>query len=92
MSGKKKMFVSLCGILLGLCLAVGMSAGVVYAEGTGSSTDNRKLQNGSFEEGQTFTGTYSQPDQSAVPGVQLHFKGKLSCFEKIETLILLELR
>lgn len=26
-----------------------------------------KLQNGSFEEGQTFTGNYSQPDQSAVP-------------------------
>ena len=25
-----------------------------------------KLQNGSFEEWQTFTGNYSQPDQSAV--------------------------
>ena len=41
----------------------------VYAEGTTTNTNpvSNKLENGSFEQGQTFTGAYSQPDQSAVP-------------------------
>ena len=55
------------GFLLGLCLAMGIGALLVYAAESTSSADDRKLQNGSFEEGQTFTGNYLQPDQSAVP-------------------------
>ena len=48
-------------ILLTLCLILAASVAFVYA------ADIRKLQNGSFEEGQTFTKDYTQPDQSAVP-------------------------
>ena len=51
-------------VLFSLCLVVGMGAGFVYAS---ANSDNGKLQNGSFEEGQTFTKDYTQPDQSAVP-------------------------
>ena len=74
MSGKKKkqqkkqkfFSVTLRGILAGICLALAVSGAVAYAEES-STGNNRKLQNGSFEEKQTFTNAYSQPDQSAVP-------------------------
>ena len=62
---RKRLSVKIRGFLVGLCLILTVSGMAVYAAET--STDNRKLQNGSFEEGQTFTGAYSQPDQSAVP-------------------------
>ena len=42
-----------------------------------------KLQNGSFEDGPTFTGNYSQPDQSAVPSWNTTaFQGKIEMFRK----------
>ena len=63
---RKKLFWNICGLLFGLCLVMGVSSRLVYAEG--ESTDNRKLQNGSFEKGQTWTSTYLQPDQDSVPG------------------------
>ena len=44
-------------VLFSLCLVVGMGAGFVYAS---ANSDNRKLLNGSFEEGQTFTKAYLQ--------------------------------
>lgn len=44
---------------------------------------NSKLQNGSFEEGQTFTKDYTQPDQSAVPFWNTTaFEGKIELFRK----------
>ena len=74
MSDKKKqqskLLVKVRGLLLGLCLIAGVGVGLAYAEDSatqGDTSDNRKLQNGSFEEGQTFTNDYSQPNQSAVP-------------------------
>ena len=84
MSDKKKqqskLLVKVRGLLLGLCLVVGVGVGAVLAEVT---TDNRKLQNGSFEEGQTFTGNYSQPDQSAVPSWNTTaFQDKIELFRK----------
>ena len=90
MSDKKKqqskLLVKVRGLLLGLCLIVGVGVGLAYAEensNTTRTTDNRKLQNGSFEEGQTFTGTYSQPDQSAVPSWNTTaFQGKIELFRK----------
>lgn len=64
-------------VLFSLCLVVGMGAGFVYASEENTS-DNRKLQNGSFEEGQTFTKDYTQPDQSAVPSWNTTaFEGKI---------------
>ena len=64
-------------VLFSLCLVVGMGAGFVYASAENTS-DNRKLQNGSFEEGQTLIKDYTQPDQSAVPSWNTTaFEGKI---------------
>lgn len=87
---KKRLSSRIRDILLVICLAISACIGVVYvadwiaAEETGAtSTDNKKLQNGSFEEGQTFTGTYSQPDQSAVPSWNTTaFQGKIELFRE----------
>lgn len=61
-------------------------AGIAYAAGTGTTVnadDDNKLKNGSFEEGPTFTGTYSQPDQSDVPSWNTTaFEGKIELFKK----------
>ena len=85
MSDKKKqqskLLVKVRGLLLGLCLIVGVGVGAVLA--ADGSSDDRKLKNGSFEEGQTFTGDYSQPDQSAVPSWNTTaFQGKIELFRK----------
>ena len=67
------------GILLSLCLVVGVCA-AVYAN---AEDNDRKLKNGSFEEGQTFTNAYSQIDQSAVPSWNTTaFQGKIELFKK----------
>ena len=90
MSGKKKkqqkkqkfFSVTLRGILAGICLALAVSGAVAYAEES-PKDNNRKLQNGSFEEGQTFTNDYSQPNQSAVPSWNTTaFEGKIELFRK----------
>ena len=82
---KQKFFsVTLRGILAGICLALAVSGAVAYAaEASNGSTDNRKLQNGSFEKGPTFEGNYSQPDQSAVPSWSTTaFQGKIELFRE----------
>ena len=55
----------LCVFAAVLCLLV-MTGTAAFAADD-NEDNNRKLQNGSFEEGPTFTGNYLQPDQSAVP-------------------------
>ena len=55
--------VKICALLLGLCLTAGIGAGAASAE----ETVPNKLQNGSFEEEQTWTGSYKQPNQKDVP-------------------------
>lgn len=91
MSDKKKqqskLLVKVRGLLLGLCLIAGVGVGLVYADENTTSTtptaDNRKLQNGSFEKGPTFTGNYSQPDQSDVPSWNTTaFQGKIELFKE----------
>lgn len=48
-----------------------------------TTVDNRKLQNGSFEQNQTFTNNYSQPDQANVPYWNTTaFQGKIEMFRK----------
>lgn len=87
---KKRLSSRIRDILLVICLAISACIGVVYvadwiaAEKTGAtSTDNKKLQNGSFEEGQTWTDNYSQPDQSAVPFWNTTaFEGKIELFRE----------
>lgn len=67
-------------VLFSLCLVVGMGAGFVYAS---ANSDNGKLQNGSFEEGPTFTGDYSQPTQNDVPSWNTTaFEGKIELFKE----------
>ena len=79
----KRWSANIPGTLLRICLILAVSAGLVLmAEGNGT-TDNRKLQNGSFEEKQTFKETYLQPDQSAVPSWNTTaFEGKIELFRK----------
>lgn len=60
-------------------------AGIAYAAeestGTQNATEVKKLQNGSFEEGQTFTKTYDQPYQNDVPSWNTTaFQGKIELF------------
>ena len=71
-----------CAVLLSLCLLMTMLLPLTAAAET-TDNNNRKLQNGSFEEGQTFTGNYSQPDQSAVPSWNTTaFEGKIELFKE----------
>lgn len=59
-------------------------AGISYSATAEETTSVvRKLLNGSFEEGQTFTNAYSQPDQSKVPAWNTTaFQGKIELFRK----------
>ena len=62
-----------------VCVIALTFAELIYA--VTAETDNRKLLNGSFEEGQTFTGNYLQPNQSAVPSWNTTaFQGKIELF------------
>ncbi|MDD6521181.1 MAG: hypothetical protein PUF35_03730 [Subdoligranulum sp.] len=68
-----------CAVLLSLCLLVTMLLPLTAA--AEDTSNNRKLQNGSFEEGPTFPGNYLQPDQSAVPSWSTTaFQGKIELF------------
>lgn len=73
-----------CAVLLSLCLLMTMLLPLTAAaEDTPDNNNNRKLQNGSFEEGPTFTGNYLQPDQSAVPSWSTTaFQSKIELFRK----------
>ena len=58
----------------------------IFAE---TSDNDKKLKNGSFEEGQSWTETYSQPNQSAVPSWNTTaFEKKLNYLKVIQTYIL----
>ena len=62
-----------------ICIIAIAFTGIVYV----AAEESRKLLNGSFEEGQTFTGNYSQPNQSAVPSWNTTaFQGKIELFRK----------
>lgn len=69
-----------CAVLLSLCLLVTMLLPLTAAaEESANTTDNRKLQNGSFEEGQTFTGPYLQTSTVANWNTTA-FQGKFELF------------
>lgn len=77
----KRWSASIPGTLLRIGLILGVAVALVFGED--NPANNTKLQNGSFEEGQTFTGNYSQPDQSAVPSWNTTaFQGKIELFRK----------
>ncbi|MGE9965411.1 InlB B-repeat-containing protein [Fusicatenibacter saccharivorans] len=75
----KRWSASIPGTLLRIGLILGVAAALVF--GANEKKDNRKLQNGSFEEGPTFTGNYSQPYQNEVPSWNTTaFQGKIELF------------
>lgn len=80
----KRWSASIPGTLLRIGLILGVAAALVFgAEDTSSKDNNRKLQNGSFEEGQTFEKTYDQPDQIQVPSWNTTaFQGKIELFRE----------
>ena len=62
-----------------ICIIAIAFTGIVYV----AAEESRKLLNGSFEEGQTFTDNYLQPNQSAVPSWNTTaFQGKIELFRK----------
>lgn len=70
---------SLRKVIAMICIIAIAFTEIVYV----AAEENRKLLNGSFEEGQTFTGNYSQPDQRAVPSWNTTaFEGKIELFRK----------
>ena len=70
---------SLRTVIAMICIIAIAFTGIVYV----AAEENRKLLNGSFEEGQTFTNAYSQPNQSAVPSWNTTaFQGKIELFRK----------
>ena len=82
----KRWSASIPGTLLRIGLILGVAAALVFGEKSstiGTTDNNRKLQNGSFEEEQTFTGNYSQLDQKDVPFWNTTaFQGKIELFKK----------
>ena len=70
-------FMLLCGVLL-------LFHFTPFHVSAGEESSVRKLQNGSFEDGPTFSGTnYSQPDQSQVPSWNTTaFQGKIELFKE----------
>lgn len=70
---------SLRTVIAMICIIAIAFTGIVYV----AAEESRKLLNGSFEEGQTFTGNYSQPNQSTVPSWNTTaFQGKIELFRK----------
>lgn len=70
---------SLRKVIAMICIIAIAFTGIVYV----AAEESRKLLNGSFEKGQTFTGNYLQPDQSAVPSWNTTaFQGKIELFRK----------
>lgn len=80
---KAKVSEKLRAVIATVCLLVVVCVGIAYAAETNGTANEivRKLKNGSFEEGQSFTKTYDQPDQSAVPSWNTTaFQGKIEFF------------
>lgn len=75
---KVRAVIAILSVIAVVCAGISYSA---TAEETTSGT--RKLLNGSFEEKQTFTNAYSQPDQSKVPAWNTTaYQGKIELFRK----------
>ena len=77
---KSRLTVKTCALLLGLCLTLGLSAGIASAE---EESSKNQLENGSFENGPHFDKSYDQPDQGDVPAWNTTaFQGKIELFRE----------
>ena len=74
------LFFTVLILLCGVLLLFSFTPSHVSAD---KDSSVKKLQNGSFEEGQTWTEPYQQPDQSQVPGWNTTaFQGKIELFKE----------
>lgn len=82
-NGKIHRFALFFTVLMLLCGVLSLFHFTLSHVSADENSSVNKLQNGSFEEGQTFTGNYSQPDQSNVPSWNTTaFQGKIEMFRK----------
>lgn len=82
-NGKIHRFALFFTVLMLLCGVLSLFNFTLSHVSADEDSSVNKLQNGSFEEGQTFTGNYSQPDQSNVPSWNTTaFQGKIEMFRK----------
>lgn len=82
-NGKIHRFALFFTVLMLLCGVLSLFHFTLSHVSADEDSSVNKLQNGSFEEGQTFTGNYSQPDQSNVPSWNTTaFQGKIEMFRK----------
>ncbi len=74
----------LCSVVLMICLLAANCSNIAYAAEEGETTNStKKLLNGSFEEGQTWTGSYQQPNQNDVPAWRTTaFQNKMELFRR----------
>lgn len=63
---RKKTSLKVLGILLGFCLVLSMGGGLMYMT-RADAAEEKKLKNGSFEEGQSWTDKYKTQDQANIP-------------------------
>lgn len=82
--GTRKMSVKIISIIAMVCLLAAACVGIANATTEENSTaDTNQLLNGSFEEGQTWTSSYNQLDQSKVPSWNTTaFQGKIELLRK----------
>lgn len=82
-NGKIHRFALFFTVLMLLCGVLSLFHFTLSHVSADEDSSVNKLQNGSFEEGQTFTGNYSQPDQSNVPSWNTTaFQGKIELFKE----------
>lgn len=82
-NGKIHRFALFFTVLMLLCGVLSLFHFTLSHVSADEDSSVNKLQNGSFEEGQTFTGNYSQPDQRNVPSWNTTaFQGKIEMFRK----------
>ena len=82
-NGKIHRFALFFTVLMLLCGVLLLFHFTPFHVSAGEDSSVNKLQNGSFEDGPTFPGNYSQPDQSQVPSWNTTaFQGKIELFKE----------
>ena len=82
-NGKIRLFALFFAVLMLLCGVLLLFPFTPSHVSADEDSSVNKLQNGSFEDGPTFSGNYSQPDQNDVPSWNTTaFQGKLELFKE----------